>query len=58
MTPEQAFQIVDQICASVALSRADHQQVEYALAVLQPALQPQQGPSDSVSTGNQVDVKE
>lgn len=36
MSPQQAWEIVDNICAQVALNRADRQQVDVALVILRP----------------------
>lgn len=48
MTPEQAIQILDQVTASVALSRQQHQQVMEAIKVLQ-GLIPQEAAENSVT---------
>lgn len=38
MTPEEAFNILDQVCAQVPLVRAQQEQVNEALAVVQKGL--------------------
>ena len=40
MNPEQALQLLDQLVAGIALSRAQHGQVSTAVAVLRQAIKP------------------
>lgn len=42
MTNEQALKILDQICASVALSREQHVQAQQAVATLAIAIKPEE----------------
>ena len=36
MTPEQAYQIISQLCKQIKLTLDEHQQVQQALALLKP----------------------
>lgn len=40
MSPQQALQIVDQVCAAFHTSRAEHVQIMNALQVLRDAIEP------------------
>ena len=42
MTPEQALQIIDQVCQNVPGTRKDHETIAQAIAVLAEAIKPKQ----------------
>ena len=44
---EQAFQIIDSVCASVRVTRADHVEIANALSIIKEATKPVKGkPND------------